>query len=281
MTWIESHIELGRHPKALKLARMLQVPLPQAIGHLHMLWWWAVDFAEDGDLSKYDDSDIAAACQFNLEPAVLKQALIDSGFLDVGDTGSLYIHQWPEYTGKLIEGRKKHAERMKSARSKGVTGTCVSREEHKPACAPDTMTSTSTIHVPDSVSEDTCPNTEKPKEEKPPNPEIAELFAYYQQKIQPKARIYNASKIAARLKKYELWELLKAIDNFSEDTWWMENNAARGADWFFHSDTRIEGFLNMEPRKERNNGSHGTNKPAGVDPNSHVARGTFAAFERT
>lgn len=61
MAWIESHQELWRHPKTKKLARLLQISIPTAVGHLHGLWYWAMDFAQDGDLSSYDAEDIADA----------------------------------------------------------------------------------------------------------------------------------------------------------------------------------------------------------------------------
>ena len=38
-----------------KLARRLGVSLPAAIGHLHLLWWWAMDYAQDGDLTRWQD----------------------------------------------------------------------------------------------------------------------------------------------------------------------------------------------------------------------------------
>ena len=52
MAWIESHQELRHHYKTKRLARELKVTVAAAIGHLHCLWWWAIDFAPDGDLSK-------------------------------------------------------------------------------------------------------------------------------------------------------------------------------------------------------------------------------------
>src|SRR5450756_2179828 len=63
-TWIKSHQSLRTHPKTRKLARRLDVRVPEAIGTLHCLWWWAVDYAEDGDLSKFDHDDIADACEW-------------------------------------------------------------------------------------------------------------------------------------------------------------------------------------------------------------------------
>lgn len=78
-----------------------------------------------------------------------------------------------------------------------------------------------------------------------------EVFDYFRSKIQPSARVFKPEKIRARLKRFTLDELKAGIDNFAADWWWMDNNAARGADWFFHSDQRSEQFLNLKPRPSR------------------------------
>ena len=49
--WIKSYQDLGRHPKTSRLARTLGISRPAAIGHWHLLWWWALDYAKDGDLA--------------------------------------------------------------------------------------------------------------------------------------------------------------------------------------------------------------------------------------
>ena len=126
MAWIESHQELARHPKTKKLARLLGVSLPAAVGHLHFLWWWAMDYAQDGDLSRYDEADIADACGWDGDPAVMVRALVDSGFLDSTDDG-LTIHDWHEYAGRLIEKREQNKERKKKSRARHAPVTRPSR----------------------------------------------------------------------------------------------------------------------------------------------------------
>ena len=114
MAWIESHQEVGRHPKTKKLARLLGVSLPAAVGHLHYLWWWALDFAQDGTLGKYDAADIADARQWDGDADHLIDALLSAGYID--DTGSgLVIHDWAEYAGKLLERRAKDRARKRAA----------------------------------------------------------------------------------------------------------------------------------------------------------------------
>lgn len=120
MAWIESHQEVGRHPKTKKLARKLGVSLPAVVGHLHYLWWWALDFAHDGVLDRFDGEDIAEAMEWPGDSDQLLEALIDSGYVDETDHG-LVIHDWGEYAGKLLERRAKdRARKRAAAESAGV-----------------------------------------------------------------------------------------------------------------------------------------------------------------
>ena len=114
MAWIESHQEVGRHPKTKKLARLLGVSLPAAVGHLHFLLWWALDFAQDGVLDKYDAEDIADAMQWEGDADALVEALLSSGYIDDTDD-SLVVHDWHDYAGKLLERRAKDRARKRAA----------------------------------------------------------------------------------------------------------------------------------------------------------------------
>jgi len=113
MAWIESHQELRLHPKTRKLARELGISLPQAIGHLHCLWWWALDYAQDGDLSQYEADEIADGAEWQGEPIAFLEALELCGF--VTDKA---IHDWQDYAGRLIEKRAADAARKRAARRK-------------------------------------------------------------------------------------------------------------------------------------------------------------------
>ena len=114
MAWIESHQTVGQHPKTKKLARRLGVSLPAAVGHLHYLWWWALDFAQDGALDKFDADDIADALHWDGEPSQLIDALVSSGYIDETPEG-LRIHDWTDYAGKLLERREKDRVRKAEA----------------------------------------------------------------------------------------------------------------------------------------------------------------------
>ena len=141
VAWIESHQELARHPKVGRLARTLGVSKVTAVGHLHFLWWWAVDFAQDGDLSVFTDPEIADGAGWEGDGTEFVSALIDAGWVD----SERRIHDWMEYAGRLIERRKTDAERKRAERA-GTSGAV-----HTPSAGhPD-------------VSDVTVPNPTEPK----------------------------------------------------------------------------------------------------------------------
>lgn len=125
MVYIESHQELGSHPKTRKLARLLGVSRVAVVGHLHYLWWWAMDYADDGDLGRFTDVDIAVGCEWEGDAGEFVAALIEAGFVDA----DRHIHDWHEYAGKLVTRRRANAARMREARAKdpGARATHVQR----------------------------------------------------------------------------------------------------------------------------------------------------------
>ena len=115
MAWVESHQELGRHPKTRRASKLLSVSRAAVIGHLHCLWWWALDFAQDGVLTKFEADEIADACLWDGESEALVAGLVGAGFLDAVE-GQLVVHDWGEYAGRLIERRTSDAERKRRSR---------------------------------------------------------------------------------------------------------------------------------------------------------------------
>lgn len=117
MSWIPSHQELSRHPKTLRLVRQLGQTMPETIGQLHLLWYWCMDFAQDGDLSKHDFADVTQAMMSQAEPEKLRDALLECDFLDE-EGGRLMVHDWNDYGGKLILEKRAEALRKKERRKK-------------------------------------------------------------------------------------------------------------------------------------------------------------------
>lgn len=82
-----------------------------------------------------------------------------------------------------------------------------------------------------------------------------EIFGIYKKLIQPKCRTYPAAKIKRRIKNFGVNQVIKALENFSKDGWYMENCSWRGANWFFDNpEGRFEGFIDMKPRTNTNTG---------------------------
>lgn len=126
MAWIESHQTLRDHPKTKRLCRLLELPRPMVVGYLHLLWWWALDYAPTGDLSSFGDDDIADAIDWPGDPTALVSALIESGFVDA----DRMIHDWGDYAGRLIERRRANADRMREARAHRSARTEDTRAGH-------------------------------------------------------------------------------------------------------------------------------------------------------
>jgi hypothetical protein len=120
VAWVESHQELLNHPKTNKLVRLLDISDVEAVGHLHCLWWWAMDYAQDGDLSCYDAADIADAAHWKGDTQQFLDALCNcgpgekAGLVERGEEGSLRIHDWDKYGGKLLKKRQADVGRKKN-----------------------------------------------------------------------------------------------------------------------------------------------------------------------
>lgn len=116
MAWTPSHQNLGRHPKLLLVAGMLHLPRVTVVGHLHYLWWWCLDYAQDGSLARYTVEQIAQAGEWDGDPNVFVSALADARFLDrVGET--FVVHDWDDYGGRYLAQQRASRERMRRFRN--------------------------------------------------------------------------------------------------------------------------------------------------------------------
>lgn len=118
-SWIESHTTMRNHKKLIALCNTLQISRASAIGHLHMLWWWAIENRETGDLTGLFDKDIAIACDWDGEPKVLIDALHATEWLK-----KYHITDWDDYSYRLLVMRQSNRERQRRHRSvtRDVTG---------------------------------------------------------------------------------------------------------------------------------------------------------------
>ena len=83
--WIKSDCRWGTHPQTIRFARLLGTPgeLAAAVGYLHFLFWWAQEYAPDGNLSEIGEDELCEICHYRGAVSI-RQALCGAGFLTPG-----------------------------------------------------------------------------------------------------------------------------------------------------------------------------------------------------
>lgn len=99
MAWLRSEQALLHHPKTKLLQSYLGVTLAETIGRLHMLWYWCLDYALDGDLSRKEPKMIEQACEIPLK------LLLKAGFVD--SRPYRRIHDWYDNQSSYLKARFK------------------------------------------------------------------------------------------------------------------------------------------------------------------------------
>lgn len=153
MAWIESHQELRDHPKRKRLSRLLEINRRETVGLLHELWWWAYDYAPEGDLSAFSDEDIADAIDWEGDSSQLAEALVQAGFID----DSRRIHDWEDFAQKWIERRQADRER-KRAQRQPVNGVQKTSAGHPPEHSPPSGVTGPDLTKPDLTGPDLNPS---------------------------------------------------------------------------------------------------------------------------
>jgi len=155
MAWIESHDTLPRHPKTRRLARLLGVPVPQALGHLHLLWWWTLGFGHNGTLDGYSAEDAADELMWDGDPNALVQSLLAVGFLDGPPEGPWHVHDWTDYAGRLEAKRADDRARAKAH-----------REQRRASAAGNPVAAADRPDRPPTRAEDEQPTVREPSAER-------------------------------------------------------------------------------------------------------------------
>jgi hypothetical protein len=112
------------HPKFRRLQRELGLPSYAVVGLLESLWMLAAQFAEDGDLSRFSNLEIADYAGWEGDEKQLVEALIACRWLDRNDQ-TLSIHDWEDHRPDYLSDRvRKRAERSKNTGISNLSGEC-------------------------------------------------------------------------------------------------------------------------------------------------------------
>ena len=151
LAFLKTEQSLRDHRKILEMAAALEMPEPHVVGHCIYLWLWAIDNAPSGTLPD-NPRIIEKAAGWAGEPEQLVQAMLDARIIERNDEGQLIIHDWDEYTGKLIERRieDKLRKRREKARKKDGVSEILRNSDGNPA----------------DVTRKSAPRVEKSREEK-------------------------------------------------------------------------------------------------------------------
>lgn len=138
MAWIQVHQQLKDHRKLLAAADELEIEPPHMLGLLTSFWLWALDNAPSGSLEGISNRNIARAAQWNKEPDAFVEAMKSAGFLDITEDGTLEIHDWYEYAGKLIDQREAEKQRSRRRRAAAAADrrTTAGQSEGQPTGKP-------------------------------------------------------------------------------------------------------------------------------------------------
>lgn len=102
----------------LRVAARLRVSEEAVIGHMATLWCWALDAKPQG--GPLTELDVRAGANWKARSDIVA-ALVEARFLDEQDDG-LWLHDWPEYAGRLIRQREMAKDRARRARAANPHG---------------------------------------------------------------------------------------------------------------------------------------------------------------
>ena len=109
------------HPKFRRLQRELGLPSYAVVGLMESLWMLAAQFAEDGDLSRFSNLEIADYAGWEGDEKQLVEALIACRWLDRNEQ-ELTIHDWIEHRPDYLADRmRKRNERAEKAKNTGIS----------------------------------------------------------------------------------------------------------------------------------------------------------------
>lgn len=90
--------------KYKKLKRRLSLCEWQVNGVLETIWKATRDNAPEGDIGRFTNEDIAALIEWEGDPDILVEALVDTGWLDPDEEYRLIVHDWSDHVPNYLKG---------------------------------------------------------------------------------------------------------------------------------------------------------------------------------
>lgn len=117
MAWIELHQNMPGHRRTRRVKSILEIDTPTAVGHMCLLWLWALDNAENGSIGGMLNQEIADVCEYKGDADTFVEALVEAGYLTRTEN-DLLIHDWADYCGRLMDRREKNRIRQQNYRDR-------------------------------------------------------------------------------------------------------------------------------------------------------------------
>jgi len=90
-------------PKIRRLAVILEIPWPQAIGLCGLLWRFTAKHAPTGEIGRHDDEEIAAALEWPGDASEVLEAMLTCRLLDgVSGPVRFVVHDWPDHAPRYV-----------------------------------------------------------------------------------------------------------------------------------------------------------------------------------
>ena len=125
------------HPKFRALMRSLKLPQYVVVGLLESLWMLASQFADDGDLSRFDSNAIADFSGFEGDAEALMDALVECRWID-RDGDTLRVHDWEDHCPDYIYDRRRKRRKRDELRSiPGMSGKVLDNPGKSPPTKPN------------------------------------------------------------------------------------------------------------------------------------------------
>lgn len=121
--WYRADETLAKHPKTLRLSRLLKIRRREAVGLLHDLFAWGLYAADrTGKLRGLEPEDIGLALEYTGKAALnVVGALVDVGYLEYREN-AYFIHDWEDYSGLAAEYRERDKIRKRAERERNRDG---------------------------------------------------------------------------------------------------------------------------------------------------------------